>query len=108
MGPTTTEILTDALERAAAAHGVYEEEELGGELDVQAVLTRRDSLTSNWSDESQVQRVDIAGISLARSAGVVIGQVTEHLRRRRVAEGRDVDQEERRQCGRVDSRARAA
>jgi hypothetical protein len=107
MGPTTTEILTDALERAAAAHGVYEEE-LGGELDVQAVLTRRDSLTSNWSDESQVQRVDIAGISLARSAGVVIGQVTEHLRRRRVAEGRDVDQEERRQCGRVDSRARAA
>ena len=107
MGPTTTEILTDALERAAAAYGVYEEE-LGGELDVQAVLTRRDSLTSNWSDESQVQRVDIAGISLARSAGVVIGQVTEHFRRRRVVEGRDVDQEERRQCSRVDSRAGAA
>jgi hypothetical protein len=29
MGPTTTEILTDALVRAAAAHGVYEEEEQG-------------------------------------------------------------------------------
>ena len=108
MGPTTTEILTDALERAAAAHGVYEEEELGGELDVQAVLTRRDSLTSNWSDESQVHGVDIAGSSLARSAGMVIGQVTEHLRRRRVAKDRDVDQQERRQCGRVDSRAGAA
>ena len=75
---------------------------------MQPGLTRRDSLTSNWSDESQVQGLDIAGISLARSAGVVIGQVTEHLRRRRVAEGRDVDQEERRQCGRVDFRAGAA
>ncbi len=108
MGPTTTEILADAPERAAAAHAVYEEEEQGGELDVQAVLTRRDTLTSNRSDESQVHGVDIAGISLARSAGVVIGQVKEHLRRRRVAEGRDVDQEERRQCGRVDSRAGTA
>ncbi|HEU4947595.1 MAG TPA: hypothetical protein VFT31_10605 [Kribbella sp.] len=29
MEPTTTEILTDALKRAAAAHGVYEEEVLG-------------------------------------------------------------------------------
>jgi hypothetical protein len=33
MEPTTTDILTDALERAAAAHGVYEEEELGGKRD---------------------------------------------------------------------------
>src|SRR5215210_5645917 len=30
MSATTTEILTDALKRAAAAHGVYEAEELGG------------------------------------------------------------------------------
>ena len=30
MAPTTTDILTDALERAAAAHGKYEAEELGG------------------------------------------------------------------------------
>jgi catechol 2,3-dioxygenase-like lactoylglutathione lyase family enzyme len=30
MSPTTTDILTAALEQAAAAHGVYEAEELGG------------------------------------------------------------------------------
>jgi catechol 2,3-dioxygenase-like lactoylglutathione lyase family enzyme len=30
MSPTTTDILTAVLERAAAAHGVYEAEELGG------------------------------------------------------------------------------
>jgi pyruvate/2-oxoglutarate dehydrogenase complex dihydrolipoamide dehydrogenase (E3) component len=40
-----------------------------GELDVQAVLARRDYFTNNWSDESQVQWVDGSGISLARGHG---------------------------------------
>jgi hypothetical protein len=35
MSKTTTEILTDALERASAAHGVYEAEVLGGVYDAQ-------------------------------------------------------------------------
>ena len=33
MAKTTTEILPDALEQAAAAHGVYEDEVLGGVYD---------------------------------------------------------------------------
>lgn len=33
MERTTIDILTDALERAAAAHGVYEKEELLGKYD---------------------------------------------------------------------------
>jgi hypothetical protein len=69
-----------------------------GELDMQAVLAY----------EGRVQWVEVAGISRGRSARVVIGQMTEQLRRRRIGEGRDVDQEERRQCARVDSRAGAA
>ncbi|WP_405088096.1 dihydrolipoyl dehydrogenase family protein [Microbispora sp. NBC_01389] len=40
-----------------------------GELDVRAVLARRDSFTSNWSDEDQVRWVDGAGISLVRGHG---------------------------------------
>ncbi|WP_181038667.1 hypothetical protein [Arthrobacter sp. ZGTC131] len=35
MPKTTTEILTDALERAATAHGVYEAEVLGGVHDAE-------------------------------------------------------------------------
>jgi pyruvate/2-oxoglutarate dehydrogenase complex dihydrolipoamide dehydrogenase (E3) component len=95
-----------ALRAARQAPGAAQA--ITGELDAQTVLARRDSFTSDWSDEGQAQWVDVAGISLARGAGVVTGQVTEHLRRRRVGEGRDVDREERRQCGRVDSRAGAA
>ena len=49
-----------------------------GELDVQAVLARRDSFASNWSDEGQVRWVAGAGISLARGHGRITGpkQVT--------------------------------
>lgn len=49
-----------------------------GTLDVAAVLARRDSFTSNWSDEGQVEWVSGAGISLARGHGRVTGpkQVT--------------------------------
>ncbi|WP_326560903.1 dihydrolipoyl dehydrogenase family protein [Micromonospora sp. NBC_01796] len=49
-----------------------------GELDVAAVLARRDSFTSNWSDEGQVEWVEGAGISLVRGHGRITGpkQVT--------------------------------
>jgi pyruvate/2-oxoglutarate dehydrogenase complex dihydrolipoamide dehydrogenase (E3) component len=40
-----------------------------GELDVRAVLARRDSFTSDWSDEGQVRWVEGAGISLVRGHG---------------------------------------
>ncbi|WP_329107480.1 NAD(P)/FAD-dependent oxidoreductase [Micromonospora sp. NBC_01699] len=49
-----------------------------GELDVPAVLARRDTVASNWSDEGQVQWVEGAGISLVRGHGRITGpkQVT--------------------------------
>jgi dihydrolipoamide dehydrogenase len=49
-----------------------------GQLDVPAVLARRDSFTHNWSDDGQVQWVNGAGIALARGHGRITGpkQVT--------------------------------
>lgn len=49
-----------------------------GELDVAAVLGRRDYFTDNWSDDGQVQWVDGAGIALVRGHGAISGpkQVT--------------------------------
>jgi pyruvate/2-oxoglutarate dehydrogenase complex dihydrolipoamide dehydrogenase (E3) component len=44
-----------------------------GTLSVDAVLARRNSFTHNWSDESQVQWMDDAGISLARGHGRITG-----------------------------------
>jgi pyruvate/2-oxoglutarate dehydrogenase complex dihydrolipoamide dehydrogenase (E3) component len=44
-----------------------------GELDVQAVLARRDSFTSNWKDDGQVQWATGAGISLVRGHGRLSG-----------------------------------
>jgi pyruvate/2-oxoglutarate dehydrogenase complex dihydrolipoamide dehydrogenase (E3) component len=48
-------------------------EAITGELDVQAIRGRRDSFTNNWSDDSQVQWADGAGISLARGHGRITG-----------------------------------
>jgi dihydrolipoamide dehydrogenase len=49
-----------------------------GDLDVAAVLARRDSFTSNWSDDGQVSWVQSAGIELVRGHGRISGpkQVT--------------------------------
>ena len=49
-----------------------------GELDVQAVLARRDSFASTWSDAGQVKWLDSAGIALLRGHGRLTGpkQVT--------------------------------
>jgi pyruvate/2-oxoglutarate dehydrogenase complex dihydrolipoamide dehydrogenase (E3) component len=44
-----------------------------GSLDVQAVLERRNSFTSGWSDASQVDWLESAGIALARGHGTVSG-----------------------------------
>ncbi len=53
-------------------------EAVTGELDVPAVLARRDSFASNWSDEGQVQWMTGAGIDLIRGHGRITGpkQVT--------------------------------
>lgn len=44
-----------------------------GELDVDAVLARRDSFASNWSDAGQVRWLDSAGIDLVRGHGRLTG-----------------------------------
>ena len=46
-------------------------EAVTGSLDVRAVFDRRDSFTSNWSDDGQVKWLDSAGIDLARGHGRV-------------------------------------
>jgi pyruvate/2-oxoglutarate dehydrogenase complex dihydrolipoamide dehydrogenase (E3) component len=45
-----------------------------GDLDVAAVLARRDSFTSNWSDDGQVSWVQSAGIELVRGHGRLTGE----------------------------------
>lgn len=45
-----------------------------GDLDVAAVLARRDSFASDWSDASQVSWLDSAGIDLARGHGRISGE----------------------------------
>ncbi|WP_102193712.1 dihydrolipoyl dehydrogenase family protein [Microbacterium aurantiacum] len=49
-------------------------EAVTGALDVQAVLARRDSFASNWSDAGQVEWLDSAGIDLARGHGRLTGE----------------------------------
>src|SRR5215207_2882871 len=44
-------------------------EAVTGELDVQAVLARRNSFTSNWKDDGQVRWLESAGIPLVRGHG---------------------------------------
>lgn len=44
-----------------------------GELDVQAVLGRRDSFASHWSDSGQVKWLESAGIALVRGQGRLTG-----------------------------------
>ncbi|ADB34887.1 pyridine nucleotide-disulphide oxidoreductase dimerization region [Kribbella flavida DSM 17836] len=53
-----------ALRAAQAVAGAAQA--VTGTLDVQAVLERRNSFTSNWKDDGQVEWVEGAGISLVR------------------------------------------
>ncbi|WP_439379644.1 dihydrolipoyl dehydrogenase family protein [Amycolatopsis lexingtonensis] len=48
-------------------------EAVTGELDVAAVLRRRDSFASNWNDEGQVSWLESAGIPLYRGHGRIAG-----------------------------------
>ena len=56
-------------------------EAVTGDLDVDAVLARRDKFTSNWDDSSQVRWVGNAHIDLVRGQGKLAGE-------RRVGVGR--------------------
>lgn len=60
-----------ALDAAKAVGGAREA--VTGELDVQAVLNRRDSFTSNWDDSSQADWVEGAGIDLIRGHATITG-----------------------------------
>lgn len=67
-----------ALVRSAAAlraaRGVAgAREAVSGELDVAAVLRRRDAFTSHWDDAGQVRWLEGAGIDLLRGAGRLEG-----------------------------------
>jgi dihydrolipoamide dehydrogenase len=68
----SAQALRAARDVPGAAHAIT------GQLDVPAVLARRDSFTHNWSDDGQVQWVNGAGIALARGHGRITGpkQVT--------------------------------
>jgi pyruvate/2-oxoglutarate dehydrogenase complex dihydrolipoamide dehydrogenase (E3) component len=65
---------TKALLRSAAALRAARQvpgarEAVSGELDVAAVLRRRDSFSSQWKDDGQVSWLDSAGITLYRGQG---------------------------------------
>jgi dihydrolipoamide dehydrogenase len=47
-----------------------------GEIDVAAVLARRDELTGNWNDEGQVRWLDGVGATLVRGRGRIAGERT--------------------------------
>jgi pyruvate/2-oxoglutarate dehydrogenase complex dihydrolipoamide dehydrogenase (E3) component len=59
------------LDGAKAVGGAREA--VTGELDVQAVLDRRTSFTSNWDDSSQADWVEGAGIDLIRGHATITG-----------------------------------
>ncbi len=64
-------------EAIAAARGVSgAAAAVTGEQDVAATLARRDSFTSNWSDDSQVEWVRGAGIDLVRGSARLDGERT--------------------------------
>jgi catechol 2,3-dioxygenase-like lactoylglutathione lyase family enzyme len=61
MATTTTDVLTDVLERAAAAHGVYETEELGG---------RHHEEWPQWYAEHMARALTEAGFQLTQGTAV--------------------------------------
>ncbi|GAB3597780.1 dihydrolipoyl dehydrogenase family protein [Microbacterium tumbae] len=58
----------------AAQHVGGAAEAVTGAIDVRAVLSRRNSFTSDWSDDGQVAWLDQAGIALARGHGRLSGE----------------------------------
>nr|WP_201470430.1 NAD(P)/FAD-dependent oxidoreductase [Microbacterium hydrocarbonoxydans] len=67
-------LLRSAQALRAAQHVAGSKEAVTGKLDVRAVFDRRDSFTSNWSDDGQVKWLDSAGIDLARGHGRLTGE----------------------------------
>lgn len=67
-------LLRSAQALRAAQHVAGAKEAVTGSLDVRAVFDRRDSFTSNWSDDGQVKWLDSAGIDLARGHGRLSGE----------------------------------
>ncbi len=62
------EVLAAARRTPGAAEAVT------GSIDVAAALARRDALTSNWNDESQVRWLDGIGATLVRGRGRLAGE----------------------------------
>lgn len=67
-------LLRSAQALRAAQHVAGASQAVTGKLDVRAVFDRRDSFTSNWSDDGQVKWLDSAGIDLARGHGRLTGE----------------------------------
>ncbi|MBT2484156.1 NAD(P)/FAD-dependent oxidoreductase [Microbacterium sp. ISL-108] len=67
-------LLRSAQALRAAQHVAGAAQAVTGTLDVRAVFDRRDSFTSNWSDDGQVSWLDSAGIDLARGHGRLTGE----------------------------------
>ncbi|TFB16586.1 NAD(P)/FAD-dependent oxidoreductase [Microbacterium sp. 3H14] len=67
-------LLRSAQALRAAQHVAGASQAVTGKLDVRAVFERRDSFTSNWSDDGQVKWLDSAGIDLARGHGRLTGE----------------------------------
>lgn len=63
--PSKALLRSAALLRAAGKVGGVREA-ITGDLDVRAVLKRRDSVTSNWKDDGQIEWLNGAGIDLIR------------------------------------------
>lgn len=66
-------LLRSAQALRAAQHVAGASQAVTGTLDVRAVFDRRDSFTSNWSDDGHVGWLDSAGIDLARGHGRLTG-----------------------------------
>jgi len=66
-------LLRSAQALCAARHVDGAKQAVTGDLDVGAVLARRDSFASDWSDAGQVKWLESAGIDLARGHGRISG-----------------------------------
>ncbi len=58
----------------AARHVDGAKQAVTGDVDVAAVLKRRDSFTSNWDDSGQVEWLDGVGVSLRRGYARIVGE----------------------------------
>lgn len=72
----TKALLRDASALRSARHVPGVAAALTGNLDVSAVLARRDRFASDWSDDGQVAWLDEAGITLVHGHGRISGDRT--------------------------------